>query len=290
VQDSRMASESRKAGNEMKRAMKISIGIAGASILTSLVLSQLMCQTAPQPPAPSPSGDALTPDEVATMTAAATLPAGPTSIRVCIVMVVHKQYGLMAHLAGNKDITKTDKPYDAGKSWWDNPMVMYEDLRFPGAGATVGADAASIAGKGQSSNVSVEMILVPHADVTLTTLVKSDCIKGTLKATITTLSEYYDGDWTDAADAKDREIVFELDSSDKSKQMTPTGFETRTLPPFTFGRYVRDHEKWDARNAWPAKAKNGDWRCTINVKDATLAITGYQYLTGETGTRPSTGE
>ena len=267
----------------MKRVMKISIGISGATVLTSLVLSQVMCRTVPNPSEPSRSDDAPSPQAVVSMTSATTLPAGPTSVRVCIVMVVQKRYGVVAHVFGKKDVTITDKPYDAGKSWWDNPMVIFEDVSYPRAGATAGADAASIAGRGTSSNVSIEMTLVPHADVTLETLAKSDCLKGTLTVTISTLSEFYDGHWTQVANAKDKGLVFEFDSSDKSKQLRPTGSETRTVPPFTFGRYTRDHQKWDSKSAWPAEAENGDWRCTIDVKDAKLAITGYQYIDGKRG-------
>ena len=50
---------------------------------------------------------------------------------------------------------------------------------------------------------------------------------------------------------------------------------------------ISDHKKWDAQSTWPAKAKSGDWRCTINVKDAKLAITGYQYIDGEKGPHDS---
>jgi hypothetical protein len=194
------------------------------------------------------------------------------------MMVVHKEYGLLAHVSGNRDITVIDKPYAAGKNWWDNPMVIFQDPSFPNSALAAGASAAPIAGSGQSSNVSVEMTLVPHADVTLKTPATSDCIKGTLTATITTVSDYYDGKWTRVANVSDKPVVFNFDTSDKSRRLRPTASETRTVPPFTFERYIREHEKWEPRSAWPHQPRNSDWRCTIYVKDAKLAITGYQYV------------
>ena len=254
----------------MKRAYKIAAALA---VLLCLVSLQLMCKGSSGPSRDDQSLDAA----AVTAKSATTLPAGPTSVRVCIMMVVHKEYGLLAHVSGKRDITVTDKPYVAGRNWWDNPMVIFQDPSFPNSALAAGASAAPIAGSGKSDNVSVEMTLVPHADITLKTPATSDCIKGTLTATITTVSDYYDGKWTRVANVRDKPVVFNFDTSDKSRRLQRTASETRTVPPFTFERYIREHEKWEPGSAWPTNPKSGDWRCTIYVKDAKLAITGYQY-------------
>jgi hypothetical protein len=258
----------------MKRASKIAVAMAVPAILLCLVSLQLMCQGGSAPP----KDDQSLTSAAVTAKSATTLPAGPTSVRVCIMMVVHKEYGLLAQVSGNKDITVTDRPYAAGKSWWDNPMVIFEDPSFPNSAVAAGASAAPISGSGKSSNVSVEMTLVPHADITLKTPASSDCIKGTLTATITTVSDYYDGKWTQVANVSNEPVVFNFDTCDKSKPLRPTASESRIVPPFTFERYIRDHQKWERKTAWPTNPKSGDWRCTIHVKDAKLAVTGYQFM------------
>ena len=263
----------------MNRAYKIAATLAVLLCLASL---QLMCQGGSGPPIDDQS---IVTAAVITKSAT-TLPAGPTSVRVCIMMVVHKEYGLLAHVSGKRDITVTDKPYAAGKNWWDNPMVIFQDPSFPNSALAAGASAAPIAGSGKSANVSVEMTLVPHADITLKTPATSDCIKGTLTATITTVSDYYDGKWTRVVNVSDKPVVFNFDTSDESRPLRPTASESRTVPPFTFERYRREHEKWEPRNAWPTNPKSGDWRCTIYVKDAKLAITGYQYAESAPGGQP----
>jgi hypothetical protein len=192
-------------------------------------------------------------------------------------MVIHKKYGVLARISGKQDVTITDQPYDEGKSWWDNPMVIHQDASFPNSQVTAGADSASIAGRGSSANVSVDLTLVPHADITLNTLAASDCLKGTITATITTASDYYDGKWTPVARAKDTPVAFEFDTSDKSRPLRPTTREDRAMPPFSFERYIRDRQKWEPKSAWPTSPQSGDWRSSIYVKDAKLVISGYQY-------------
>jgi hypothetical protein len=262
-------------------AGKAAAALAIPAVLVCLVSCQLMCQDAAGPGENSRRGTApradAPPPAVVTTTAEATVPAGPTSVRVCIMMVIHKDYGALARIAGKKNVTERDEAFDAGKSWWDNPMVIYEDASFPNSAVTANADSAAIKGRGRSRNVAVEMTLVPHADVTLKSLVASDCIRGTLTATIATRSDYYDGKWTEVANVRDQEVAFDFDTSDKSRALTATTSESRSLPPFSFERYTRDRRKWEPRSAWPAKPRNGDWRCTIEVRDAKLRITGYQY-------------
>jgi hypothetical protein len=192
-------------------------------------------------------------------------------------MVVHKRYKFLARLAGHKDSTVTDEHYSEAKSWWDNPMLVFQDASFPNSPVTADADSATITGRGKSSNVTVDLTLVPHADITFTTLAASDCMKGTLRATITTISDYYDQKWTRVADARDTPIAFDFDTSDSTRPLRPTTQETRAMPPLSFERYTREREKWEPRSAWPTTPKNGDWRCTIHVKDAKLVMTGLQY-------------
>lgn len=267
----------------MKRGMKIAVTLAMPAILLSLVSLQIVCQNGAAPPKDAQSTDALHAGETITTTAATTLPAGPISVRVSIMMVIHKEYGALAHLMGKRNVTVTDEPYEAGKSWWDNPMVIHKDVSFPNSAVSADANSAPIAGRGQSANVSVEMTLVPHAEITLKTPATCDCIKGTLTATITTVSEYYDGKWTRVAAATDQKITFNFDNSDKSMSLRQTITETRTMPSFSFERYTRDRQKWEPKSAWPADPQSGDWRCAIYVKDAKLMITGYEYFEGATG-------
>jgi hypothetical protein len=197
-------------------------------------------------------------------------------------MVVHKRYGRLARLSGKRDVTVADEPYDAGKSWWDNPMVIHQDASFPNSAVSAGADSATITGRGSSDNVSVDLTLVPHADITLKSLAASDCVKGTLTATISTISDYYDGKWTRVADARDTPIAFDFDTADKSQPLRATTSETRDMPPFVFERYTRGRKKWEPRSAWPTAPKSGDWRCTIYVMTPKLVMTGYQYAAPST--------
>ena len=268
----------------MKRALKMGIGLAVPAVLLCLASLHLMCRSE-QPSTDAPGADAAATAAAAqeTLTATApatTLPAGPTAVRVSIEMVVHKKYGALARLSGKRDVTITDQPYDDAKSWWDNPMVSHQDASFlHSGGLAAGADSATITGSGSSSNVSIALTLVPHADITLKTRAVSDCLKGTITATITTESDYYDGKWTPVARAKDSPVAFDFDTSDKDRPLrpAPTTRESRAMPPFAFERYIRDREKWEPRSAWPTSPKSGDWRSSIYVKNAKLVITGYQY-------------
>ena len=69
--------------------------------------------------------------------------------------------------------------------------------------------------------MSVETTLVPHADVNFCNFGDSDCVKGTITVSITTVSEYYDGKWTAMSNVKDRPLVFTFDTSDKSEIPAP---------------------------------------------------------------------
>jgi len=260
----------------MKRSLKLALGLAIPAILVGLALTQLRCR-AREDNAQAHGSDTSEPHATIATAPATTLPAGPTSVRVSIRMVVDKKYNFLARVAGNKNSTMTDEQYSESKSWWDNPLLIFKDVSFPNSKVTAGADSQTITGSGKSANVSVDLTLVPHAEITLKTLAASDCMKGTLTATITAISDYYDGKWTRMADARDTPIAFDFNTADPSRPLRPTTKETRTMPPFSFERYTRDREKWEPRSAWPTTPKSGDWRCTIHVTDAKLMITGYQY-------------
>ena len=266
----------------MSRAAKLAVSLGITAAVVCLVSSQLMCRdpsdrSREAQGSGAPSASTTAPDATVTAIAATTLPAGPTSVRVSISMVVQKKYGLLAHVVGKRDVTVTEKEYSPDRSWWENPMVIHQDSSFPNSKVTADANSAAITGSGKSANVSIELTLVPHADVTLKTVAASDCIKGQITATITAISEYYDGVWTRMADAKDSPVTFDFDTADKSRALRPTTAETRAVPPFSLERYTRAHEKWEPKSAWPTAPKGGDWRCTIYVKDVKLTMTGYEY-------------
>jgi hypothetical protein len=270
----------------MKRVMKMTLALGASTVLLSLLCVHIMCRDGSPPTQSGQDANTLRTETLTTTSSATTLPAGPTSVRISIMMVVHKNYGVLARIMGKKNATITDEPFDVAKSWWDNPMVIFRDTSFPNSQVTAQADSRTITGRGQSSNVGVEMTLVPHADITLNTAVACDCLKGTITANISTISDFYDGKWIQVANVKDSQVAFSFDTSDKSRPAEPTGTETRSVPPFSFERYVRDQEKWEPRTAWPAKPKSGDWRTAIYVKDAKLVITGYRYTDGA-GSRPT---
>jgi hypothetical protein len=265
----------------MRRSTKLALGLAVPALLVCVAATQLMCRDrgggGGAPVDARSGGDAPDPDAIVATAPPTTVPAGPAGVRVSVRMVIHKKYNFMARVAGNKDSTVTDAPYAEGKSWWDNPMLVFQDASFRKTRATAGDDSATITGGGSSANVAVDLTLVPHADVTLNTLAASDCVKGTLTARITTISDYYDREWTRVTDTRDAPIAFAFDTSDPKRPLRPTTQEAREIPPFSFERYTRDRQKWEPRSAWPANPESGDWRCTIEVKDVKLAMTGYQY-------------
>jgi len=269
------------------RFSRIVLGLGIPTTVACMPASQLMCQDLS-----SQSRDSqIDLDRAVTASAHRTTPtagAGPTSVRVCISMVVQKKYGVLAHIVGLKrDATITDGEYSPDKNWWNNPLLIHQDATFPNSQVTAAADSVAIKGGGKSDNVDIDVTLTPHADVTLKTDAVSDCMKGKITATITAKSEFYDGGWNPMANATDSPIAFDFDTTDRSKALHPTTSESRTMPPFSFERYTRDHEKWEPRSAWPSKPERGDWRCTIYVKDVKLVMSGYQYAPPSPAPAPS---
>ena len=213
---------------------------------------------APTPPAPPAAG------------------AAQTSVLIYMKSVTVKKYGFLAHLSGYRDSSESLTIYDPGKEWWARPALLYEDAPISDPDASGGADCAVMKGTGSSSNVDVTVALTCHADAALKTLPKADCVKGTITATLTASAGFFEGGWTDIVTVKDKPFVFTIDTSDKSRRITPTGAERRTLQ-VSFEAYTRGRQRWIPKTRWPATPERGDARVVLYAKDAQLEITGYRY-------------
>jgi hypothetical protein len=124
----------------------------------------------------------------------------------------------------------------------------------------------------------VKVALIPHADVSIKTLPRSDGIRGTITTTISTVAEYFDGHWTQMVLESDRPITFRFDTCDPDMRLEEIGQETRSIPSFAFERYTRDELKWEPRSDWPRDAESGDWRVVIYGKNAVVNVTSYRYV------------
>lgn len=212
----------------------------------------------------------------------ATLPpsepkAAGSSVTLYIKVVMHKKYGLLARLlAGKRDSTWRSTDYDPANPWWENPPVVYTDPPLLAVDAVGRADARVITGEGSSDNVRIRLSLTPHADVAIRTIPSSDAVAGTLECTISTVGEFYDGEWVEMVRVADRKVRFEFDSRDPPDQMEVISEETRTIPDFVFERYTRDQQKWEPRSNWPSQGESGDWRLVIVVQEATLRTTRFR--------------
>ncbi len=266
----------------MNRATKRWAGLAVAAGVLC-ILSLGACKPADAPPhaataatgaAPAAGG---TPVGTPGPTTREVLPAGFTSVRVFIKMIISKQYGVVAKVAGNPNTVDRRMEYVAANPWWVNPLVVYDEMhRIPDPDLSAGSDSEEIIGQGKSSNVTVDLTLVPHADIAIKTMPKCEGMKGTITATIASISEYYDGQWVEMS-RMDKPLVFNFDTCDPKQTLIPIGVETRTVPDFAFERYTREKEKWEPRTAWPGKPESGDWRITVNGKSAKLQFTAYRY-------------
>jgi len=197
---------------------------------------------------------------------------------VYIKTVVEKKYGFLAHIVGKRDITVRHTLYDVDHSWWDNPLIAYAETPFAHPDVIGQADAEAIVGEGASANVSVRLTLVPHMVVAVKTMPRSDGIKGTITVSISTVADFFDGDWTEMVRAKDKRLSFSFDTCDPRKQLQQIVHETRTIPAFSLERYTRGHKKWEPRSRWPDKFESGDGRTVIYGKDIILDVTGYRYV------------
>jgi hypothetical protein len=255
----------------MKRATNI-VGVGLAALWLALGLAASGCQdegmTTPvagtQPPAPA------APDCPA---------AEPCCMTLYVKVVVDKKYGQFAHLVGGmRDSTWRRTVYDPANPWWRNPLVAFADPPFRGADVVGGADAEAFSGDGATDNVALRTTLVPHIDVAVKTIPRSDGIRGSLTTTISSLAEFYDGHWAEMVRQDDRKITFNFDTCDPLQHTEVISRETRTIPAFAFERYTRKQTKWEPKSAWPQQPKSGDWHVVIYGKEATLEVTSYRYV------------
>jgi hypothetical protein len=257
-------------------ARTILVWAAPACMLT-LVLTLITCQNPADPPEKAATGDSLPPAAWPATTTSASQPAGPSSVMVYIKILAEKKYGLLAHIVGERDITERHTLYDVDHTWWDNPLIAYADAPLAHPDVIGQADAEAIAGQGASANVAVRLTLVPHADVSVQTMPRSDAIKGTITVSISTAADFFDSHWTEMLRA-DKRISFSFNTCDPRKRLQQTVHETRTVPAFSLERYTRGHEKWEPRSRWPDQFETGDERTVIYGTDAMLDVTGYRYV------------
>lgn len=262
----------------MRLAMNI-LRVGMPALLLALGLTQTNCQGGSAPQVRTP---------IIAPVSAPVAPAPPlladqapstSSVMVYIKLVIDKKYGTLAHLVGGMhDKSWQRTTYDAANPWWSNPLIVYADPPFPDADTVGRADAQVMTGHGASANVAVQVTLVPHADLTMKTIPKTDAIRGTITTTISTAAEFYDGHWAEMVHETDRKVTFSFDTCDALRPMQLVGHEKKTLPAFIFERYTRDHEKWEPKSHWPGQAESGDWRVVIYGTNATLDITSYRYV------------
>jgi hypothetical protein len=247
--------------------------------MLALVLTPIACQNRAKPPDESGAGGPLQSVSLPATAAPASQPTGHSSVMVYIKMVIEKKYGVLAHIIGGKrDNTVRHTFYDVNHSWWDNPLIAYADPPFAHADVIGQADSEAIVGEGASANVDVLLTLVPHVNVTVRTIPKSDAIKGTITVSISTVADYFDGDWTEIVREKDKRLSFSFTTCDPSKRLQETMHEIRTVPAFSLERYTRGQEKWEPRSRWPDEFETGDARTIIYGKDAALDVTAYRYV------------
>jgi hypothetical protein len=197
---------------------------------------------------------------------------------VYIEVVAKKKYGLLAHIFGKRDVTERRTIYDPRNSWWNNPLIAYADPPLVHPDVIGHADAEAIVGEGASANVDVHLTLVPHVVVALQTMPRSDAIKGTVTVSISTVADFFDGDWTEMVRIKDQRISFVFNTCDPREHLQQVLHVTRTIPAFLLERYTRGHEKWEPMSRWPAEPESGDARTVIYGEDAILDVTAYRYV------------
>ena len=248
------------------------LGVGMAALVLILGLAQTGCR---DPGTKSPVAGPLQPAAAAPARQA----AGPCCMTLYVKVVVDKKYGVLARLLGGmRDSTWRRTVYDPANPWWRNPLIAYADPPFRDADVIGGADADSFSGDGATDNVAIRTTLVPHIDVAVKTIPRSDGIRGTLTTTISTVAEFYDGHWAEMVRQDGRKVTFSFDTCDPLQRTEVIGSETRTIPTFTFERYTRDEMKWEPKSNWPGQAKSGDWHVVIYGKQATLEVTSYRYV------------
>jgi hypothetical protein len=255
----------------MRSATKL-LGASIPALVVVLGLAQAGCRA---PGANAPVAGPAQPAPAAPSRQA----AGPCCMTLYVKVVVDKKYGLLAHLVGGMhDSTWRRTVYDPANPWWLNPLIAYADPPCRDADVVGRADAEAFSGDGATDNVAVRTTLVPHIDVAVKTIPRSDGIRGSLTTTISTVAEFYDGHWAEMVRKDGRKVTFSFDTCDPLQRMEVIGRETRTIPTFTFERYTRDEMKWEPKSNWPDQAKSGDWHVVIYGQQATLEVTSYRYV------------
>jgi hypothetical protein len=158
--------------------------------------------------------------------------------------------------------------YNVEYNWWENPLIAYAEAPLGHPDVVAQADADAIVGEGTSTNVDVRLTVVPHVDVGVRTMPRCDGIKGTITVSITTVDDFFDGNWTEMVRIKDKRISFGFNTCDPAKQLQQVLHVIRTIPAFSLERYTRGHEKWEPRSHWPDETEFGDARSVIYRKDA----------------------
>ena len=252
----------------------------------------LVYATPAEPPLPPVSEDT------------ASNPGVASRVTVYVKLLIKRDFGMLAQLTGHRDHIKQSKPYHPDNDWWDNPLVVHQDAPpaatattapRPGRGLSIGVDAPPLHGSGESSHVAVALELVPHAHIALDHP-DADALKGTLTLTLSSTAAYFDGGWTELLELDNHPLTFTFDTTSTpsatsggaagggsatglggGRRLEPIGHETRTIPLWTFHRYTRGRQKWDAKSTWPTEPKAGDWFTTITGRDVKLEITAYRY-------------
>lgn len=262
----------------MKRAVKALASGLSLMFLVGLILTLNRCQQAAEVDSPLPERPATSADQPPPRAKPATPDSPASSVMVYIKMVVEKEFNFIARTVGGKqDHTWERVNYDAANAWWDNPLIVYADPPMSNPDVIGRAAGEVITGHGASSNLSVQVTLIPNAEVSVRTMPPSDGIRGTITTRITTVAEYYDGQWTEMVRERDRPITFHFDTLTPGRPVEEIGRETRTIPPFVFERYTREELRWEPRSKWPDQPTSGDWRVVVHGANATSKITSYRY-------------
>ena len=210
-----------------------------------------------------------------------------SSVLVYIKVVIQKEFGWAArNLGGMRDHTWRRTLYKRSNRWWENPLIVHSDPPIFEPDLIVGSNSASLTGEGSSKNVKVRVNLVPHADVSVKTIPRSDAVEGTITCVIAARASYYDGRWVEMVHEVDRTVTFNFDTRDPAQAMEVMDVETRRLPLFEFERYTRDQIKWEPQSRWPSSPVNGDWHVVIYGQDAVLKITRYRHMHTNPVSRP----
>jgi hypothetical protein len=218
------------------------------------------------PPAPPPPSALASKDSSAALS---------TSVTVYIKLSVKKNYNLLATLSGKRDNTRVSEPYDVNNAWWDNPLVAYRDAALPSVDVTGGADAQTISGKGVSKNVTIDLTLVPHADIAVHSTPKAEAMQGSITLDLLADASYFNGSWTPMLNTPAKTVTFTIDTREPNRPVKAVGKTSRSIPVLSLERYIRDNQKWEPKTAWPTAppAATGTPRSTAPTCGSTSPLT-----------------